>query len=419
MIKILYTIAITLISVLGYFNSGNAQVDSFIAMDESMQQLINFYNTDTIIVITPLGYTISEDEKQIIEKFAFWRNDLTYVFIQENEFQNKYSKIHLHFFGPAYLFQTNCLSATPFKALKNGFSFREEEFVKPDESFYYMNNEATRVYTCRNSDNYPLVYNEYLAGGVYQLYVFRRSNIILSGFDKGNGSTPRINDMEKLRAKYFCQSITSQFFHLHFGCNYKPINADSLANELDQFVVDLCSHLLVDTTNIPKITTYIYSNREDLQQFIAANSSQTVYGKSFGNTNHIMHFDLAIFKHEAGHSIIASKAGKNTNPFFDEGFRQYTDYFFSNEAYENDLKNFRDNAHLLTPELVLSTNNTYFNSMANYSISGVFVKYIIDKIGLDIFKKAFSSNSLIETIESKMGKTEEIVKTIKNDNSKQ
>ena len=90
MIKILYTIAITLISVLGYFNSGNAQVDSFIAMDESMQQLINFYNTDTIIVITPQGYTVREDDKETIEKFAFWRNELSYVFNKENEFQSKY-----------------------------------------------------------------------------------------------------------------------------------------------------------------------------------------------------------------------------------------------------------------------------------------------------------------------------------------
>lgn len=385
--------------LLGSYITSNAQVVGFVPMDESMQQLLNFYNTDTIIVVTPNSYQVKQNDKKSIENFAFWRENLVFIYKQESVMQADDMAKHLQLFGPAFLFETDIFVGSTFYVEQNGFSYQGRKFVKPEESFYYMNKDANRIYTCRNSDDFPLVYNEYLAGGVYQLYVFSEISIILSGFDKGNDSTPSINDMHRLRSEYFCQTISSQYFDLHFACSYTAINDDSLANELDRFVIDLCNYLEVDTLDIPKVTTYVYTTREDLQLFIAANSNQTVYGKSFGNTNHIMHFDLGIFKHEAGHSIIGSTVGKNPNPFFDEGFRQYTDYFFSSETYDNDLKIFKENANLLNPELVLSTNNVFFSTMVNYSISGVFVKYIIDRIGLREFKRAYGQNNINETLQ--------------------
>jgi hypothetical protein len=376
-----------------------AQVGGFVPMDESMQQLINFYNTDTIVVVTPNGYEVKQNDRKSIESFVFWRENLVYICKQESALHAEDFTKHLQLFGPAFLFETDIFAGSPFRTEQNGFSYRGRKFIKPEDSFYFMNSKATRIYTSRNSDDFPLVFNEYLAGGVYQLYVFSGSSIILSGFDKGDGSTPSINDMDRLRAEYFCQTISSQYFDLHFACSYSTINSDSLANELDNFVIDLCNYLEVDTLGIPKVTTYVYTTREDLQLFIAANSNQTVYGKSLGNTNHIMHFDLGIFKHEAGHSIIGSTVGKNPNPFFDEGFRQYTDYLFSNEAYDSDLKIFKENAQLLTPELVLSSNNIFFSNMVNYSISGVFVKHLIDRIGLEEFKGAYAQNNINETLQ--------------------
>jgi hypothetical protein len=406
-------IILSLVLQIALHLNSNAQVGGFVSMDESMQQLLSFYNTDTIIVVIPNGYEVKQNDKNSIESFAFWRENLVYIYKHESALHAEDMAKHLQLFGPAFLFETDIIAGSPIKVEKNGFSYQGRKLKKPNDSFYYMNNEATRIYTCRNGDDFPLVYNEYLAGGVYQLYVFNGSSITLSGFDKGAGSTPNINDMEKLRAEYFCQTISSQFFDLHFACSYSAINSDSLARELDKFVTDFCHFLEVDTSGIPKVTTFIYSNREDLQLFIAANSNQTVYGKSFGNTNHNMHFDLGIFKHEAGHSIIGSKVGRNPNPFFDEGFRQYTDYFFSSEAYENDLKIFKKNADLLTPELVLSTNNIFFSKMLNYSISGVFVKYLIDRIGLEEFKSAYAQNNINETMQDNGFSLEYIVDEFK------
>lgn len=398
--------------LLSLFKS-NAQVQTFVPMDESMQQLLDFYHTDTIIVVVPNGYEVKEKDKKLIESFTFWRDNLVYIYLQESILEAVDQKKHLQYFGPACMFETAILTDTPFKAEKNGFSYRGREFKSPDDSFYYMNSSASRIYTCRNGEDYPLAYTEYLAGGVYQLYIFSGNSITLSGFDKNDDSVSDINDMEALRSAYFCQKVISQFFDLYFACEHTDIYVDSLASQLDRFVADLCHFLEVETMGIPRITTYIYASREDLQSFLAANSSQTIYGKSFGNINHIMHFDLAIFKHEAGHSIINSKVGENPHPFINEGFRQYTDYLFNREAYENDLKILRENVHLLTPELILSTHDTFFTSMTNYSISGVFMKYLVDNIGLDEFKTAYAQNNLIETIEDRMGSLERVIDDFK------
>jgi hypothetical protein len=391
----------------------NAQVPEFVSMDGSMQQLLNFYQTDTILVVIPNGCEMQEDDKETIEKFAFWMNDLKYIYILEADLHTNHKTKHLQFFGPAYLFETACLAEIPFKVENKGFSYQGRKFLKPEDSFYYMNNEATRIYTCTNGDSQPPVYIEYLAGGVYQLYVFNGSNIVFSGFDRNDGSSPDINDMDALRLSYFCQHINSHFFDLQFACGYSEIKADSLAAELDRFAEELCSFLEAETAGLPEMTTYVYRDRKDLQSFIAANSSQTVYGKSFGNVNHIMNFDLEIFKHEAGHSIIGNRVGINTNPFFNEGFRQYTDYFFSSEAYENDLRIMIENVEMLTPGLVLATDFSFFNTMVNYSISGVFVKYLIDRIGLEEFKTAYSQNHVIETVEELAGPLEVIIHDFK------
>lgn len=391
----------------------SAQVQGFVPMDESMQQLLDFYDTDTIIVVVPNGYEVKEKDRKLIESFTFWMENLTYIYKQESTLETVDLEKHLQYFGPAFQFETAILGDTPFRVEKNGFSYRGREFRNPDDSFYYMNSCASRIYTCRNGEDYPLAYTEYLAGGVYQLYVFSGNSIGLSGFDKNDGSVPDINDMEALRSSYFCQKVITQFFDLYFACEHTGIYVDSLASQLDRFVADLCHFLEVETMGIPRITTYIYASHEDLQSFLAANSSQTIYGKSFGNINHIMHFDLAIFKHEAGHSIINSKVGENPHPFIYEGFRQYTDYLFNEKSYENDLKILAENIHLLTPQLILSTHDTFFTSMTNYSISGVFVKYLVDNIGLDEFKTAYAQNNLIETIEDRMGSLERVIDDFK------
>ena len=391
-----------------------AQIPGFVPMDETMQLLIDFYNTDTIIVIVPDDLKMSRDIRQSVENFSFWRKDLVYEWVHESNFRDLKPDRHLQFYGPLNQFKDNILASTPFTIAERGFSTQGKKFMQPEDSFYYMDTSSIRIYTISNQAAGVHPYTGYLAGGAYNLYVFSRNQLRLTGFDRSDGSSPAINDLDAMRNAYFCNSIRSRNIHYFFPCSEKQMpDADSLISLTDTFVEDFCRFLQTDTSGIPLVTTYIYANREDLQAFIAAPKAQTVYGKSFGNINHIMSPDMAIVKHETGHSIIESKIGKNNSAFFSEGFRQYTDYLFSQTAYENDLKNFREHEEMLTPSLILQSENTFFNNMVNYSLSGIFVKLVIEKTGLEQFMKAYAENNLIEVIEAEAGSLEALINELK------
>ena len=376
-----------------------AQVpEGFVPMDDSLKAMLHFYDADTILVVVPNNYTIQQKDVHALENFVFWKDKPTYTYKHESELQATDSLKRLQFFGPPHHFSPKIFYDSPFQTTENGFVFNGQTFNHPHDAFYYMHPSKKRIYTCRNGETHPLVYIGFLTGA-YQLYVFHGNEIIYSGNDALPSGEKRLNDMDKLRDNYFCRRINSRYFKLNFPCTFATdAMSESLGNELDDYVNQLCRHLNVDTTNIQRIETNFYASREELQYFIAAPLWQTIYGKSFGDINHITGFDLATFKHETGHSIIGTKIGFNPSPFYMEGFRQFTDYFFSDLAYSNDLIVFNNNRERLTPELVHAENVDFFRGMENYSISGVFIAFIIEKIGLETFKEAYVANRIDEML---------------------
>ena len=107
------------------------------------------------------------------------------------------------------------------------------------------------------------------------------------------------------------------------------------------------------------------------------------------------------------------KIGFNSFPIFDEGFRQYTEYFFNKEAYNSDLKTTKANFAFINDELL--DVHKFYNHQENYCISGVFIKYLIDKIGYSEFKTAFSQGKIAEYLNEKYKmSTEQLFAEFKN-----
>lgn len=384
-------------------------VSSFIAMDDSVKQMISFYDCDTILVVLPDNYKLRTADKVALENFVFWKARPVYAYIHESELKDSDMHHSIQYFGPAHKFSKQVLEETPFKKETNGFSFHQRLFQNPEDAFYYMHPVGRKIYTCRNGEEFPLVYISFMAGP-YQLYVFSGRQIIYSGYETAGLTGNQINDMDLLRSQYFCNKQKSQFFNLYFACSFSPDSiSGTAAREMDQFVTELCKYLNVEPTGIHSITSYFYPVREDLQYFIAAPLWQTIYGKSFGDINHITGFDLATVKHETGHSIIAAKIGDNPNPFFAEGFRQASDYYFSKEAYIRDLETYKNNTSLLTAELVISDNALFFRNWSNYAIAGVFTNYLIERTGLEAFKDAYARNEIEQLLKSRGTSIEKLI----------
>jgi hypothetical protein len=155
-----------------------ANPDSLTTMDKNLAQMIRFYATDTIVVVLPDGYSINKSDEREIMNFVFWKQTPAYVFKHESDLTSSDFKKHLHFFGPCFRFSWSVASEIPFSIDDQGFSFNGIAYQQPDDAFYYMSSSGKRLYTCRNGENFPLLYVRYMAGA-YQRYIFSGNKMVL------------------------------------------------------------------------------------------------------------------------------------------------------------------------------------------------------------------------------------------------
>lgn len=389
----LFSLGILLL-VLAFSKPSTAQLPVFVPMDDSVKLMVRFYETDSVIVVLPDGYKVNPEDSTAICNFVFWKEKPVYVFRHESSLTpDEYSK-HLKFFGPCYKFSGNRMKETPFQIEKTGFSFNGRHFNGNNDAFYYINSEANRVYACRNGENQPLAYLGYMAGP-YQFYVFSGNNIVYSGFDAASG----INDMDKLRQENFGDPVHNKFADFFISVNITDTTGFyKTAAEYDEFIGQLCDTLGFDASKLPRFSNYFYGTMNELRLFIAMPAWSEVHGKSFGDINHITGLNMEILKHETGHTIIGHFLGKAPSAFFDEGFRQATDYFLSSEAWERDKEVFRKNRNKLNMQLITGESVTFFTGMENYSLAGVFIYQLIQITGLGPFKVAYHENRIEELI---------------------
>lgn len=224
-----------------------------------------------------------------------------------------------------------------------------------------------------------------------------------SGFISHTGGRDSINDLEKSRKAYFSVSST-KYFDLNFAGSFDRDSIHQRAsNELDTYIEDLAGKLGSDTKNLKKLRTYIYINRTDLQEFLGVPSVMQMFGLNVNDVIHGYTFDLDILKHEAAHNFILQKIGNNTNVFFIEGFRQFTEYLFDEEKFGDDIEITSVHLDLLTHDLLMGDVRIFFNNPQSYAISGVFVIFMIDKMGLENFKELYSGNNLDTDLKQKYG----------------
>jgi len=393
-----------------------AQIPGYIQGDENYTLTLAFHKVDTLLVVVPQNYLITDQEKTDIEKYVFWeqyQKKPVYVYKTESEITRKDELGNIQFYGPFSDFQLDEVQNIPIKQVDGGFMFKNEVFTNPTDAFFYINDEATRLYTCRNSTQ---VWHQYanLAAGYFPLYIFRGPELYLSGYCSNNISQPRINYIMKMRQPYF-ETIATRHFDFNLA---KEICTDSLRQmvltQADSYLENMCTVLKTDTLNLERMTTYVYKSMLDLQQFLSMSPRMTIYGKSIGSVNHVSVFDMSVFKHELAHTIIGCKIGVQSNSFFCEGFAVYTGYFEKKNSYSSDLDSTKIHFDLLTENIITGPGHHFYSSPPLYPISGVFTRFIIDKIGIDTFNDIYAQQNIENAFNEKGFPLAELIAEFKN-----
>jgi hypothetical protein len=344
----------------------------------------------------PHNYKITDQEKTYIENYVFWeqyQKKPVYVYKTETDLTEEDKLRNIQFYGPFYDFQLIEIQNIPIKQIESGFLFNNEEFTRSTDAFFYLNDEATRLFTCRNSTQ---VWNQYAnyAAGYFPLYIFRGNEVYISGYASDNGNEPRINHIAKIRESYF-EKISTRYFDFKLA---QTICTDSLRqlilSQADKYLENLCTTLNTDTVGLERMTTYVYKDMLDLQQFLSMSPRMTIYGKSIGSINHVSTFDMTVFKHETAHAVIARKIGFQPNSFFCEGFAVFTGYVMKDNSYISDFDSTKSHLDLLTEEFIIGADQRFYSLPPMYPISGVFTRFIIDKIGIETFKAIYTQQNI-------------------------
>lgn len=385
-----------------HYKDSFSQNFKFVKTDETFQLAQKFANADTIIIVIPDMPVIDSSDLKLINEWNLWGNKAIYK--KESKLKRDDFQSHIHFLGPINQFKTIEPNQIPIKMDKLGFSFHSKSFSQINDAFYYISDDATRFYTLGNSYYATDQLKRHILGA-YQLYIFRDNEMLLSGFISNKTGMDSINDLEQARKIYF-STRQSEYFNLNIAKYY---NCDSIyqvaLNELDDYIIDLAEKLKTDTKDLLKIKAYIYANRIDLQKFLGVPLVMQMFGLNVNNVIHSYKYDLGVLKHEAAHNFILQKIGNNTNNFFIEGFRQYTEYLFNENRYKFDKDTTLKHLKLLTTNLTNGNSYVFFSNPQSYPISGVFMKYMIDKFGLDNFKDLYSNNKIELDLKTKYGYT--------------
>ncbi len=388
------------------------QKEQFIPGDESFSLTLAFHRCDTVTVVIPDSYKLTSADRNDIENYVFWgQHQAKPVYIYKKEADLKPSDFskHIQLYGPFAAFHTPLLLRVPVQQTEAGFRIGNELFEQPDDAFFYLSSDSCRLYTCRNSTAIPNHYVRFGAGN-YQLFVFRGNELWLTGFCPDDTfNQGQVNEMNRLRAKYFTNLKTRYFGFSIAG----ELAVDSLLNLLtegtDAFLDTLCRGLDCEEEDLPGIKTCIYACMEDLQHFLGLPTWMSTYGKSVGTVNHISNFDVGVFRHETAHTVIEYMVGSNPNSFFSEGFAVWTGYLFAGSGYKQDLRVAADACVFLEPEFLLGAGAQFYSVQWAYPLSGIFVSFLIEKTGLDEFKRCYAENGFADWFNRMEGGTDGLI----------
>ncbi len=124
-------------------------------------------------------------------------------------------------------------------------------------------------------------------------------------------------------------------------------------------------------------------------------------GFSIRGEIHTNGFNTGLVKHEYSHFLFDNSIPQDNNPaFFVEGYVEYVTNLNDSALFKKRVataKLYRDTLNYT--DLIINNKDFYGQySEANYSICGIFVKYIIDNFGVQAFKKyCVASNKMITT----------------------
>jgi hypothetical protein len=235
--------------------------------------------------------------------------------------------------------------------------------------------------------------------GLYDYYILKKNRMsYLGNLQENRFIADSLVDLALIRKENYSRKIDNEFIEARFSCKYNTINQFKVTiNSLIESFNEFCRLYKVSRPS-QKLKFFIHSDQSEINIVSGDPKPGTTGGFVIDSMIHTVGIDKVLLTHEGVHFIFNSNSGSQ-NAFFNEGIPMSFALFEHHERIPNDCKLIRDNLEILD----LITGKTTFwkgpyknGQCLSYPISGLFVKFLIDKYGIDKLKRFYRCPDIAE-----------------------
>jgi hypothetical protein len=365
--------------------------------DSTYKYWNSFYeNADKIMVLSD-KYANDNEYKRI---YGYFLEDTTLVAKKESELNEDDYKRPLLIHGPIDGFKKWDKFNTPIKKVENGFKFLDNYYVEPNDGIYYTS-PSRMVYTGNTLNTVWLLQSQFQ---LYPYTIVRNNERVILGNHLPDESEI---DLISIRNNNYT-TITTQDFKLYVSKNIDSVLVAESVAVLDSFPRKVYKQFSIEPVPDP-IITYIHSEPNEatffanfyFMQGFSELSRDRTFGTTFMKQLHCVGFYIGLIEHEAFHVIWEKSVGFTTNAFLIEGIQGYYEWGQDTARVVSNYKILDSHLeYIKSPdfkELILEGSMFSFWGKAPspdgwtiaYPLSGLFVKYLIDNWGLELFKEMY------------------------------
>ncbi len=278
---------------------------------------------------------------------------------------------------------------TPISIMGKGFLINSKSFQNKLDGFVFV--DTNKIIISGNSLQAVKDAQLALTGG-HDILITQNGKITYFGnrqhqkFDWFNLQNLKATNYKKNHSELFSAIYVSKTFA--DTIDYSKLN-ESLKGYAKQF-------LSIYNIKMPtkKIDWFLHSNMQEYGtmsgMFGLTCQGNNSAGFSIRGEIHTNGYNLGLVKHEYSHYLFDNTIHQDNNPaFFVEGCVEYVTNINDSTLFRQRIevaKRFKDTLNY--SDLIINNKDFYGQySEANYSICGIFVKYLIDEYGVETFKK--------------------------------
>jgi len=292
------------------------------------------------------------------------------------------------------------LYKTPISILNKGFLINYKSFQNKSDGFAFV--DTNKIIISGNSLKAVKDAQLALTGG-YDILVTQNGKITFFG----NRQEQKFDwlNLQNLKTTNYTKSLSELFSAIYISKTFKDtIDYSKLNKNLKSYAKQFLSIYNIKMP-LNKISWFIHSNMQEYGtmsgMFGLTCPGNNSAGFSIRGEIHTNGYNIGLVKHEYSHYLFDNTIHQDNNPaFFVEGCVEYATNINDSSLFRQRIeiaKKFKDTLNYT--DLIINNKDFYGQySEANYSICGIFVKYIIDKFGVETFKKyCLTSNKQVST----------------------